>query len=57
MLTRKHFVEFAKIAGAEKDPVVRQKLIDAFIRASEASNSRFNTQKFNDFVAKIVERM
>lgn len=57
MLTRKNFVEFAKIAGAEKDPVVRQKLIDAFIRASKASNPRFDTQKFNDFVSKLVERM
>lgn len=57
MLTRKDFVSFAQVAATERDPVVRQKLVDAFIRASKASNPRFDTQKFNDFVSKLVERM
>jgi hypothetical protein len=51
MLTRKDFIKFAEVAAAEKDPAKRRVLIEAFVR------TRFDTEKFVNFVAQLVERM
>jgi hypothetical protein len=57
MLTRKDFIKFAEVAAAEKDPAKRRVLIEAFVRTGKASNPRFDTEKFVNFVAQLVERM
>ena len=56
MLTRKDFIKLAKLAAAQKDPTVRQMMIETFIEIGKESNPRFNTQKFTDFVSKLTEK-
>jgi hypothetical protein len=57
MLTKKDFIKLAEIAGTQKDPAIRQIMVENFIEMGKASNPRFNTQKFKDFVSKLAERM
>jgi hypothetical protein len=62
MLTRQHFEAFARIAANVNDHTDRAQVTEDFIRLGEASNPRFNRDRFRLavaelYIARVEERL